>query len=471
MKPSQELLLSPELKGRKCLILLKVPKTSKSTESLKIKDESDNLSESEEIKPVESLKSESQKKSSKNDTKKVASTKKFSAVLTRFLLLLHTSVAIWRVSLDYDKEYLYFVSIGAFMLLIEMIVTLAVRGGNEMKWFSPSVFFYLLSVIPCLWFLEIAEIRQIAETSPQCNNSNFNISTEKNHTLNDHHNSLVFSGRHDRSILTLENSSSTMLDSKLNNTTGVEITEINGINETSKNEVKTLGQHFKKTFKDTVQVLKQTKDEMVKQVKYFLSKINLLGSRNWKLAIHQTLIFVLVIGRWLFPIDEITRDELSQLLLVFIGIGGDILEFVTETLEEDKIHDCNFFLVYFLYMVWTVSLFQFTLVMTASKSRKTRIGFGESGMTKISRANNCCARSIFNSAEVWGILVTLCVQDIPFFSFRLYMILAYQEVQQMMIFFTGKNALVIMLQMYRLVVLKLDKKSSDSKKFRIMKTI
>ena len=42
-----------------------------STESLKIKDESDNLSESEEIKPVESLKSESQKKSSKNDTKKV----------------------------------------------------------------------------------------------------------------------------------------------------------------------------------------------------------------------------------------------------------------------------------------------------------------------------------------------------------------------------------------------------------------
>ena len=31
-------------------------------------------------------------------------------------------------------------------------------------------------------------------------------------------------------------------------------------------------------------------------------------------------------------------------------------------------------------------------------------------MTKISRANNCCARSIFNSAEVWGIIVTLCVQ-------------------------------------------------------------
>ena len=68
---------------------------------------------------------------------------------------------------------------------------------------------------------------------------------EKNHTLNDHHNNLVFTGRHVRNILTLENSSSTILDSILNNTTDMEITEING---TSKNEVKTLGKYFLKFF-------------------------------------------------------------------------------------------------------------------------------------------------------------------------------------------------------------------------------
>merc|ERR1719354_455907 len=285
--------------------------------------------------------------------------------------------------------------------------------------------------------------------------------------IHNHKKSSVSSDRHLRSILSLDKNidgSTKKHSSKLNYTTEKVTTESKVNTTTEKIKEKTFVERMESTFEDTVQVLKNTKDEMVKQVKNFLSSINRLGTRNWKLAIHQTLIFVLVLCRWLFPIDEITRDELSQLLLVFIGIGGDILEFVTETLEEDKIHDCNFFLVYFLYVVWTVSLFQFTLVMTASKSRKTRIGFGESGMTKISRANNCCARSIFNSAEVWGIIVTLCVQDIPFFSFRLYMILAYQEVQQMMIFFTGKNALVIMLQLYRLVVLKLDKKSTDRKK-------
>ena len=47
------------------------------------------------------------------------------------------------------------------------------------------------------------------------------------------------------------------------------------------------------------------------------------------LTLHQVLLFVLVIGRWLLPKGDITRDQLSQLLLVFIGVGADILEFVT----------------------------------------------------------------------------------------------------------------------------------------------
>lgn len=29
----------------------------------------------------------------------------------------------------------------------------------------------------------------------------------------------------------------------------------------------------------------------------------------------------------------VTRDQLSQILLIFIGVGADILEFVTETMK------------------------------------------------------------------------------------------------------------------------------------------
>ena len=36
------------------------------------------------------------------------------------------------------------------------------------------------------------------------------------------------------------------------------------------------------------------------------------------------------------------------------------------------------------------------------------------------------------------------------------MMIVYREIQQMIIFFTGKNALVVILQLYRIIVLKVN---------------
>ena len=38
------------------------------------------------------------------------------------------------------------------------------------------------------------------------------------------------------------------------------------------------------------------------------------------------LLLILIIGRWLLPKGEITREQLSQLLLVYIGRAADIIE-------------------------------------------------------------------------------------------------------------------------------------------------
>ena len=43
--------------------------------------------------------------------------------------------------------------------------------------------------------------------------------------------------------------------------------------------------------------------------------------------IEQLLLFVLILGRWMLPKGDISRDELSQLLLVYIGMAADIIEF------------------------------------------------------------------------------------------------------------------------------------------------
>ena len=53
--------------------------------------------------------------------------------------------------------------------------------------------------------------------------------------------------------------------------------------------------------------------------------------------LHQSILFVIVIGRWMLPTaSDVSRDQLSQILMVFIGVGADILEFVTETLKVKK---------------------------------------------------------------------------------------------------------------------------------------
>jgi len=74
------------------------------------------------------------KEVSKARKNNVGCAQKASAVLTRLLFLLHTGIALWRVSLYYPLEYLYFLGIGVFLLLLEMIFTLAVRQGKEYKW-------------------------------------------------------------------------------------------------------------------------------------------------------------------------------------------------------------------------------------------------------------------------------------------------------------------------------------------------
>ena len=57
---------------------------------------------------------------------------------------------------------------------------------------------------------------------------------------------------------------------------------------------------------------------------------------NWALALEQMLIFVLVFSKWIAPKGEMTNQEMSQLLLVTIAAGADILELL-ETFGESNV--------------------------------------------------------------------------------------------------------------------------------------
>lgn len=58
-------------------------------------------------------------------------------------------------------------------------------------------------------------------------------------------------------------------------------------------------------------------------------------ANDWILALHQILLILLILGKWFLPVaGDLTRDQLSQLLLMFVGTAADILEFTSETLSD-----------------------------------------------------------------------------------------------------------------------------------------
>lgn len=194
----------------------------------------------------------------------------------------HRSVRVR--SVKKDNNY-WLLTLLLLPLVVEMIITLKRRKGQDYKWFSPPIFLFLITIIPSIWILEMQH--QLDKVSDlQC-----------------------------KKLDSWDN-----LQKLLNRST------IQG-NVTNQN---------------------------------FLKMLSTVCANDWILALHQIMLILLIVGKWLLPLGGgITRDELSQLLLIFVGTAADILEFTSETLSDVKEKTPD--LVYVILGVWTWSMLQFPL--------------------------------------------------------------------------------------------------------------
>ena len=87
--------------------------------------------------------------------------------------------------------------------------------------------------------------------------------------------------------------------------------------------------------------------------------------------------------------------------------------------------------------------------LTATKARKPRMAGIDDDKPKVNLM--CC------ETEVWGLMTTIIMQDGPYLAMRLYILIKLNAINQMMIFFTCKNMLVMLLQLYRLFVIFIEK--------------
>ncbi|KTG43541.1 hypothetical protein cypCar_00021545 [Cyprinus carpio] len=295
------------------------------------------------------------------------------AVVTRALFILVSLIGVWRVTWVKNNNLYWFLTILYLPLVAEMILTLRRRKGKDYKWFSPAILFFLISIIPTIWILELHHQKN-KSSDTKCTNLDSSESIQA------------------------------FLDEWRNLTNG-------SVSEQD-------------------------------PLKFFSS----VCANDWILALQQIVLILLIVGKWLLPIaGGVTRDEISQLLLIFVGTAADILEFISETLadvEEDSIQ-----FVCIILAVWTLSMFQFPLHFSVVNTKPE--DFCES------QDDSLIAKF---RTDMWNIAGTIFLQDGPFFVVRLAVMISFSDFHQMLVFFTIKNFLVVLINIYRLWVIWIDNK-------------
>lgn len=337
----------------------------------------------------------------------------FYAVLTRVMFFIHGFMSVWLVTHCLEKPTYWLTIVGVVLLFFEMMYTLLARKGQEYKYFWPSCFFYMSTMIPNIWIVEVDLLE----------------------------------------------------------------TRITGRNTTTATAAGCFGNVDSQT--------------LAKQV------------------FELGLIINLIIGRWLLPRGEITRDQLSALLLGYVGTAADILE-LFEVLDEEAVRTERQ-VTYAVLSVYTWSLLQFCLVTTATTGKNNQIritnnkvnpddiinrkislhkygkqedlkeryierlqmkrrqtemnvmrgkgfkGVKEKKINPITTARGevkqISRREMLLHGDIFGILTGIFMQDGPFLIFRLLLIIQYQVTSEMHIFFTCKNAIALSLLVYRLCIL------------------
>ncbi|GFS06402.1 transmembrane protein [Elysia marginata] len=344
------------------------------------------------------------------------------AIAVRLLFAAHGVISIWRLALITDDLRFWYLGLVLCLLLVEMTITLGKKAGQEWKWFCPSVFIYLLCIVPTIWFMELHELEnrireRLTATTTVTPDSSAGTATGYN---------ISNGSTNSSSVIAINNSSTTSTSCPCGSGGG------------SRGPANSYGSTERKP-NMTIKAILGLEFEI---------KVD-LDSDEWIRTLEQILLLILILGRWFLPKGKLTHDQLSQLLLVYIGTAADIVEFF-EAFKEERVRYDRILCTVIL-GIWSLSLIQFSLVLTASRARRDRTGLVPVPHSK-SVADTCC------NPDVYGILISICLQDLPFLVLRLLLIFKYNVVSYTNMFFTCKNTIVIILLIYRLIVVHMERR-------------
>lgn len=313
-------------------------------------------------------------------------------VTVRLLLSAHAALCVWRVVAATGDWRYWGLLLAQLLVLLEAFITLSMKRGTEWKWFCPSVFIYLISVIPCMWFLELHRLEidldfwALLDPSPHCNLPNLS------HGL-------------------------------LRNATNESATE------------------------EAMKVID------IDRPASLLS----MTTSSWLLIIHQSLLLLLVLERFLLPkigSSEVSREHLTLTMLVYVASAADILEFVSEGMRVEVL-TCDRVLLLAVMVIWSWSLLQYTLGPCSTTIWGSSEDLSWDGTTSSSLRSVC-------PWEIKDIVVAIFMQDGPFLIMRIYFLIRFNEFDETTFFFAGKNVFILVLQIYHLCAIFSERRRQNS---------
>lgn len=336
------------------------------------------------------------------------------SILIRLVFGIHALIAICIVCYVKQDTWYLVNSVGVVFLIIEWFIIAFRHGGKDLPMFSPSFFIYITTLIPPTWFLELENIK--TRKSRLLQSSIFNNQTT-------HHQYLL--RQTTKFFATTLNPNLTDIDDgdddNSNSSSGIDSSSSVVLNDLVPNELKQV-------------VLNATIDQ-------------------YAIYIEVTMMLIIIIGRWIMPKQGITRSELSQLLLVYMSLASDIIDLLS-ILQEQVIFD-NMTMVYTALTMYSWSLYQFTLNLVVTRGRYLGSSTTSVGGGNIIKARLNNRLQIHN--EFLNVIITLLMQDCPFFILRLICVFKFNIFSYSFLFFTFKNGILFVLQIYRIIAIFTDK--------------
>ncbi|CAH8569426.1 unnamed protein product [Schistosoma turkestanicum] len=279
----------------------------------------------------------------------------FRAIIVRIGFICFTCTAIVSVVKEKQDMRFWFLALTIIPLLIDLIVAInAYVSGRSVtptisKWFSLCNFTYLICACPPIWIIELHHMDQVNNASDL-----LELIATKNHTP----------------VVTVPAWINKVppIMSRENESMMIMGTEIEDFMHSA--YLTTEPQRTKRITRNTF-VHEILSNETV-GLQVSMDVLQSLQLHNFSLKeririLEQLLLLSVIVGRWLMPREGLTRDQLSQLLLINIGTAADILE-LFEAFNEQEVRR-NDFLRTVILSLWQASLLQFCFNKTALKTQ------------------------------------------------------------------------------------------------------